>query len=1013
MRLRDCWRTNIRLKMDEEREKTEENNLEGNIKKTENGEGQIESRVEENRIEDSKIEGSEIKDSKIEDSKIIDSNIEDSKIKESEIIEKEIKHVHIDEGRLIEERKEKILNFFKNKQIWVLGVLIIAVILGVYIRSMPMHDHGGNPGLWDITTNTWTLGPDLDPWIFTRYAKIIVEEGSLPKMDVMRNVPLGFNTGWETNLLPYMIAGTYYFLNIFGESSVIYAATIFPVIMFALTIIVFFLFVREIFVRKSKKSMTKANIIALISSFFMIVIPAFLPRTIAGIPEKESAAFFFMFLAFYLFLKAWKSNTLKKAVIFGVLAGISTALMGLISGLVVYIFVTVAIASLIAFILNKAHKKEFIIYLLWLFFSFTLILLFSNRFSLKGLISSSDTGLAFLVFFIFLIHFIIWNTKLSQIKFFKETKIPKNLVSLSLGIILAIILVSVFFGPGFIIEKIKAINQAIFTPTTGRWNITVAENRQPYFTEWGASFGPFLKNIPILFWLFFIGSVVLFKKMLNKIKKKDSWILTGLYILFFFGLVFSRYSSSSMFNGVNFISKAFYGISVLLFIGVFIYYYTKYSKERNREFEKINYGFFLLFALFFLCLFTARGAVRLIMVLAPIAPIFVGYLIVECIEKFREVKDETWKIIFGVVVIVILLASIFTFWTFYKTTKAQAYNFVPSPYNQQWQKAMQWVRENTDEPVITEERYEGPVFGHWWDYGYWVLSIGNRATILDGANARGFWNYWMGRFVLTGDNQKDALEFLYAHNATHFLIDSSDIGKYGAFSSIGSNEDYDRYSWIGTFVLDEKQTQETKNQTIFIYSGGVALDEDLIINESGKQVLLPNQGAGIGAIVLPTEKEENIVDTFAQPYILAVYQGRQYKINLRYLSVYGKFFDFGSGIKACAYIFPNIIQQGQGINSNPIGAAMLISPRLMRGMFSQVYLLNDPLNNFPNFKLVYTEPNLMINSLRGQGIDLPEFVYYQGIQGPIKIWEIEYTGDEEIVEKYLDTDASKYINWSL
>jgi len=82
-------------------------------------------------------------------------------------------------------------------------------------------------------------------------------------------------------------------------------------------------------------------------------------------------------------------------------------------------------------------------------------------------------------------------------------------------------------------------------------------------------------------------------------------------------------------------------------------------------------------------------------------------------------------------------------------------------------------------------------FGHWWDYGYWVQSIGKRATVLDGGNAITYWNYLMGRYVLTGNNQDDALEFLYNHNTTHLLIDSSDIGKYGAFSSIGSDESYD------------------------------------------------------------------------------------------------------------------------------------------------------------------------------------------------------------------------------
>jgi len=144
---------------------------------------------------------------------------------------------------ILEKRKEKLKNFFKKKNnLWVIGFLIIAIILGIYIRTMPMQDHGGNPGLWDITTDTWTLGPDLDPWLFSRNAEVIVEDGSLPETDMMRNVPLGFPNSLETPLLPIMIAGTYYFLNIFSNVSVIYAAVVFPVIMFALTIIAFFLY---------------------------------------------------------------------------------------------------------------------------------------------------------------------------------------------------------------------------------------------------------------------------------------------------------------------------------------------------------------------------------------------------------------------------------------------------------------------------------------------------------------------------------------------------------------------------------------------------------------------------------------------------------------------------------------------------------------------------------------------------------------------------------------------------
>ena len=893
-------------------------------------------------------------------------------------------------------RKQKLLGFFK-KGYWVFIFLIIALVLGIYIRSLPMADHGGRPGLWDITTNTWTLGPDLDPWLFFRNAKTIIEDGGIPERDFMRNVPLGFDNSIEVPLLPYMIAWTYYGLKFIGiDNGIEYAGVIFPVIMFALTIISFFLFVREIFARKSEKSVLKANIIALIASFFMIVIPIFLSRTVAGIPEKESAAFFFMFLSFYLFLKSWKAEKLTTAVILGALAGIFTGVMGLIWGGVIYVFIPLGLAGLIAFILNKIGKKEFFAYFCWIFFSFLILMYFSGkRYDFNEMFTSLSSGLAFLVLLIMIVDYLIWNPKFNKKFIAKETKIPKTILSLIATFVILIIASLIFFGPSFIIGKVQAIHQTIFKPVVGRWNITVAENKQPDFREWSQNFGPFVKNLPLVFWLFFFGSVVLFRKMLLRLKNKDGRILTLFYILFLLGIIFSRYSTGSLFNGENFISKSFYYVSVLLFIAVFIYYYISYHKSKDESFEKIRFEYLLLFSLFILTIFTARGAVRLIMVLGPIAPIFVGFLIVELGDNFLKKKELT-KILIGILLMMVLISSIYSFSVFYQSIKVQSYGFVPGSYNIQWQKAMDWVRKNTDEKAV---------FSHWWDYGYWVQSIGNRATTVDGGNAIVYWNYLIGRHVLTGDNENNALEFLYNHNTTHLLIDSTDIGKYGAFSSIGSDKDFDRYSFIGTFLLDESKTQETKDQTLLVYSGGISLDEDLVIDGN----LLPSNLVGVGAIVIPYKNNR-----YEQPYIITVYQNQQHNINLRYLSVRGEFFDFKNGIEATAFIFPRLDENGDGtVRLNENGAAFYISPRLMRGFLSQVYILEDPLKKFSNFKLIHAEPTLVIDDLRARGMPLPDFVYFRGVQGPIKIWEVHYTGREQIKQEYLDTDETKYLDWML
>jgi len=929
------------------------------------------------------------------------------------------------EERIIRERKQKLLKFLKESNIWVIVFLIIALILGIYIRILPMVDHSrgipsflefifnpfkifeGKPGLWDITKNEWALGPDLDPWLFLRDAKIISEKGFLPKIDYMRNVPLGFDNTIETQLLPYLIFWLYKFLKFFdGGVSVEFAGVFFPVVMFFLTIISFFLFVREIFFGEDKESKIKANVIALISAFLMIVTPVFLSRTVAGIPEKESAAFFFIFLSFYFFLKSWKSKDIKRSVIFSLAAGISTSLTGLIWGGVFYIFIPIGLAVFVSFLVNKTGKKEILIYFLWFFLSSFLLVLFSNKYPLINIFTSLDTGFCFSVLLIMVFHFVFCNTKLSNIKNIENLKLSKNLLSIIITFLFLILLSSLLLGPGFLIEKIKLIHSSLFTPISGRWNVTVAENRQPYFLEWVQSFGPFLKNIPILFWLFFIGSVVFFKKTFNKIEKKDSWILTLLYLIFLSGLIFSRYAPHPhVFDGEGFISKISYYGSALLLFGFFVLLYERYYRKEDKSFEKIEFENLLLLSFFVFVLITVRGAIRLTMVLTPLSSIFTSFLIVELVYQTKKTKDENYRVFLLIASIIVIAAGAYVFYNFYNEIRIDSYNYIPSYYNIQWQKAMEWVRNETP---------QGSVFAHWWDYGYWLQSIGERPTVVDGGNAIVYWNYLMGRLVLTGDNQKDSLDFLYSHNASYLLIDSSDIGKYGAFSSIGSDKNYDRYSWIGTFVLDERQTQENQNQTVYVYTGGIALDEDLsyVNEESGKKIFLPSQKTAIVAVLIPIEQTKNN-SMIHQPSVIMIYQGVQHKIPVRYLYINDEFIDFKSGIKATPFVFPLITEKNGRVMENKIGAVMFLTPRLMRGFFAQKYILNDPFNNFPNFKLVHVEDNLIVNSLRNQGMSLPDFIYFQGVQGPIKIWKINYTGNEKIKQEYLDRDPYKYIDWKL
>jgi len=881
--------------------------------------------------------------------------------------------------RVLEERKEKLKQYFKKANWIYYAILAVIVWISVKIRTRNLD------GLRDITTGNWTLGPDLDPFLFLRWAKYIVENGALFAVDTMRYVPLGFDIGGEFLLHPYLMAWFHYLASLFGSESVTQSAVIYPVFMFALTVIAFFLLARKIFI--DRMGAKKANIIALISAFFLSVLPSLLPRTIAGIPEKESAAFLFLFLAFFLFLSAWKAKTPRSSIIYAVLAGLATLAMASIWGGFILIFYTIGLATFISFILGEIRKRELYVYSAWLFTALILMALTAKHTAL-GVLTSVSTGSSIAVLFIILVHSAVFNTDLRH-KLYKSklARLPPHIFSVILAVIIGAIASSIFFGPSFIVDKFSQILNVLIKPATSRLIQTVAENRQPFFTEWAGSFGPSIKGVPLFFWLFFIGSIYLFNDMVKLLRGKDRIFIVASYTIFLTAIIFSRYSGNSTFNGTNTISLGFYFLGFVALAGSAGYYYFKYYKSGELDrLRNIDYGFILLFIFFFLTIIATRGAVRGILFLVPPTSIIVSYFTVSVFYRAKNSRDGTHKTIALIVAGIVIVSTIFAGYHFYQVSNATAKGYVPSVYSQQWQKAMFWVRSSTD---------HNAVFTHWWDYGYWIQSIGERSTVLDGGNAISYWNHLMGRYALTGTSNEEALELLYTHNVTHFLIDSTDIGKYSAFSFIGSDENLDRRSYIPTLLRDDRQMQETKNSTIYVYPSNIGLDEDIIYDNNGTRIFLPGGKAGVSAILVSIDPSGNIVE---QPEGIFVYQGNQYRLPLRY--AYNKeFIDFGSGIESGIFLFPRLTQ---GASSQIIenGAMFYLSKRTVKSQLARLYLYNED-NDF--FKLAHVEDDFIVSQIKAQNGEVGDFIYFQGFRGPIKIWEVSYPDDIEFKEEFLET----------
>lgn len=878
-----------------------------------------------------------------------------------------------------------------DKNLWVtIGVIValaVIITLSCWIRTRNIHD------LKDITTGNYTLGPDLDPFFFLREAKEIIQYGHELSPDMMRYAPIGVPAYQGLN--GYLIAWNYKFLHLFDRDiSIEFTAILFPIIFFALLLISFFLLLERLL--RPIMNRNPRLIASVIATALIAVVPEMLHRAMGGIPEHEGPGFFFMLLALYFFIWAFQDKS-KKVWILSVLAGLSTALAMLAwGGGARYIFMIIGLFALISFLFNKIEEREFSIYLIWLLVSIivsgisTAVIVqesIMKGMNIAGTLKSlTDTGFAFAILFVLIIDMLFWKTKLKKVLRLDKIKLPKAITSLIIIIIIGLIAI-ILVKPTAITGLFSKVAEGLLHPFgTTRIPLTVAENKAPYFADNLGSFS-------WMVWLFLLGLIFLFYEAIAHFGKKKKVWLTIFFIIFLITFVFSRISSQSILNGDNSISHFLYFGGLILFVVVLFYTYIaayiKRDEKTVEDFKSINFSYILLLALSFWMLVSMRGAVRLFFLISPAIMMISAILPVRLTELAIKTKDNLSRMLLWCAAIIISIFIVLSFVSYARVSAQQAKYTVPGPYEQQWQKAMAWTRENTPEKSI---------FAHWWDYGYWVQTIGERPTILDGGNGIPFWNYLMGRYVLTGQNETEALEFLYAHNASYLLIDSSDIGKYPAYSSIGSDETgKDRLSWISTFVIDEKQTLESANGTRYVYVGGTMLDQDI----TWQSAFFPQDKAGIGAFIMSIDSDKKITDATA----VLVYNGKQTPIPIRYVYADNKLIDVAKdreALNSTLYLVPRLTND---MKINNIGGAFYLSEKLMKSEMVKLYLLNET----ENFELVHSEPALFVQQIHESNYTIGDFLIANDVYGPIKIWKINYpkdfTVEDSKIKRYLQFES--------
>jgi len=809
---------------------------------------------------------------------------------------------------------KNIIKFFKehkNLMTWLL--LAIIIITSTWMRA-------------SVIPNFNRLPLDPDSFLFYRYANELAINGYLPEDDNLRYFPQGFKTFMEHQVSSYFVAGLYWLFNgLFQGSEVIDFMIIFPIISFAISMLFFFLMSKELF--NSKKA-------GLIATALLAFVPGYIFRTVT--PDKEAMTMVFWYSMIYCLIKAYKAKDIKSVIIYSSISGVLAGLASLSWGGATFLFQGVAGATIVVTLIGRLNSKRMIIFILWS----APLLLMSSFLSLRygSLIDMAKNQLFIGVYAALLV---IAFYKLLYEPLLKNKKIkgiPEPVWMLLCIAVIALPLMIIAQATGLmnVLGTFSSLIDIILHPFgTCPFCVSVSENQAPYFFD-PSNQVDWLSRLEWLAPLSIIGSTLLVHNLVKKFKKASVPVIA--YTIFLLCFMFSRFSSDPKYAGFNAFMNSIFIYTLPLMIITGFLFYLKHHKSKLWDDAKPE--FLMIIIWFIVSVIATRGAIRILFALAPVAALLSAYAIIEGQNLINaKLKDKFYSYAVYAVLIIALISGAQS-----SINELRSYG---SSFTPDWGVAMEWIKLNTPQDAV---------FTHWWDYGYFVQTMGNRTTNLDGGNFIVEWNEIIGGRLFSAYNLTEALGALNFFSKTmpdgslkrpdYFLIMDDDILKYIQMANIGG-----RPTHYSAFLFN----QQVKNNlfepdnysTLLVFQpiGVGVTGEDFIINNKlfAKEstyivnVLIPMQNDTFGpplAYIVNTELNEQLVT----PYKCVCEQGVGCRNVLE------------SGINACYYFVQ--------------GALISIPADLRDRLMTKLYLLEM---NVPGFELVYDSPaNLTAQTIISQ-----------------------------------------------
>ena len=718
-------------------------------------------------------------------------------------------------------------------QVSVIGLLVASLFLSFSIRTSNL----------PLLEGKYLLG--TDSYRFLRQADIIISEGKLPDADQMRWSPLGRDFSTDLTLWSYLIAGSYHILHFVNPNLTLYqTACYIGLICYLASILFLYLLLKRIF--DTSVALLAVNLIAVFPS------PALL-RSCTGFADRDAFTLLLWVAVIYFYMLATDTPNVK-GIIYVVISGLIAGFLALLWAGVGLVTSTVAAWAVLRIIRKHGSYRDVLIYSIWYFCLLCIAMIFTQAYynwlvSYAFLAITAPTIAWVIIVTVSLLrHYRSWIQKMTF----------KNWVPT--GILIAIIVCTVLVLCVYLVTVIQPtqLNHAIRSIFDNFVSPLGKDRLMSTIVELQRITGDNLVEIYSLILIAaLIGSVILTYRFFSQEPVNFTLALVGFEIVLC-GSIVSLFPDAEIANYL-YLSSLLIGGSALLISYILG---ARKSIERTSFADQDKTLWILIW--FFIAAASSRQANRFIFFLDPViiglasyfiivsiqhltnkqenltvnlmciailvvSEFFLGFhyalwqnlpqwiffcmfLVVIALTVFLIVILKKFKVTylnqiacFGVVLALTLMISADTFQKGYQKTSIDVASNL-APINARLQDDLVEIKKHTD---------QDSVIAAWWGYGSMINWLSKRSTIIDEDQWIPYWIHLMSRHVFAAQSEKEALEFLYAHKASHLMITTADIARLFLVTYNGSDASFDRLASISPFTLVNREIDIEKTKVDF------------------------------------------------------------------------------------------------------------------------------------------------------------------------------------------------------